>query len=463
MGIPLVALQSQPLDVAGSLGKGMQLRQLADANKLAPLQQQQAQQQVQLGQQTMQANAMKLQQEQKAIKDQETITQLFAEAGDDLGPAVKKAMGINPTLAAQYQKSILDAEDAGIKKKSSILDYHAKQAGRMAQLAGSVTDESTFRSAIGQALAEGAIDAESAVKMLTQPFDPKMIDGIRQQALTAEQQIKEKADQLKAAEEKRELDAKMPGLVAESKMKEQEAALTPQQRENLRLTAVGEQTQNPAAVNAWVSKINNGEATISQVPYGMRNAVIEAQEKTGETILTNVQRADVKKLTSMQKLVDDMRKLKEKVHPPETGLEAKLSGAYRTAKRWVATDPVVTEVESLLAQIATIARGVSGEVGVLTNPDIARADTLRPTLFNSSADWDAKINSFQSGIDRGYDTFADTAGVPSSAIRGRSTGAPPTASAKTLSMAQLQQAAKDNGVSVEEAKKQAESQGYKVQ
>lgn len=197
MGIPLVALQGQqqlgPLD---QYGKAMQLKALLNANALAPGQQQ-------IQQQTIQANQQQIAAQQKQADDQAKIAKIFQDSGDDVGSAVKQSMAVNPQLALGYQKQILESQDASLKEKTSLLDYHNKQAGRLGQLANGVTDQVSFQSAIGDALKEGDIDAPTATKLLSQPYNPQIVDQIKNNALTVQQQIAQQNETLKQQETER--------------------------------------------------------------------------------------------------------------------------------------------------------------------------------------------------------------------------------------------------------------------
>lgn len=205
--MPLVALSVHPPEPLPNLAdqrmKAMQLNQLGQQTQqqaaLYPGQQQ-------LQQQQIQSSTLDLQEKQKQMDDQAKIEKIFQDSGDDMKSAIPKVMAINPTMGIQYQKSIMDSETAALNQKKAIIGYHSSVAGRLAELAGGVKDESSFHSAIGQALSENLIDAPTAAKYLSQPFSPEEVTQIQQQALSAKDQL-EQADKALTLKETAKRDA----------------------------------------------------------------------------------------------------------------------------------------------------------------------------------------------------------------------------------------------------------------
>jgi hypothetical protein len=190
--IPLVALsakQPEAPDILGSAAKAASIGNLLGQNALQPGQLQAQQQNLALGQQNQQMNAINIQQKQKEIEDQAKIEKILTDSGSDFKSAIPQIMAVNPQLGLQYQKSIMDSDAADLNHKKAIIQYHNETAGRLAQLAGGVTDETSFHNAIGRALSENLIDGPTAAKYLSQPFSPDEVKQIQQQALTAKDQL----------------------------------------------------------------------------------------------------------------------------------------------------------------------------------------------------------------------------------------------------------------------------------
>jgi hypothetical protein len=216
--IPLVALsakQPEAPDILGSAAKAAQIGNLLGQNAMQPGQLQAQQQNLALGQQTQQMNALKIQQTQKEIDDQAKIEKIITDSGSDFKSAIPQIMAVNPQLGLQYQKSIMDSDAADLNHKKAIIQYHNETAGRLAQLAGGVTDEPSFHNAIGRALSENLIDAPTAAKYLSQPFSQDEVNQIQQQALSAKDQL-DLADKTITAKAKQESEARLEKTQAET-------------------------------------------------------------------------------------------------------------------------------------------------------------------------------------------------------------------------------------------------------
>lgn len=199
MGIPLVALQGQQQPgLLDQYGKAMQLKALLNANSLAPGQQQ-------IQQQTIQANQQQLSAQQKQADDQAKIAKIFQDSGDDVGSAVKQSMAVNPQLALGYQKQILESQDAGVKYKSSLIDYHSKQTEQLGKILDGISDQKSYTSAIGKALADPdtGLDAATAAKLLSQPYNPQTIAQMRAQTMNTQQFLAQQNEAIKQTETER--------------------------------------------------------------------------------------------------------------------------------------------------------------------------------------------------------------------------------------------------------------------
>jgi hypothetical protein len=175
-GLP--ALSIRPAQVESPLDAYARIQQLRG----------QAQQQ-QLGAEQLRGAQLQNTQTQTAVNEDAAYKQALANSGGDIRKALPDIMKVAPTRGIMLQKQIMEWDKASIDQKKSILDYHQKQAARLGQIAGSVTDQPTYEAAINQAAQEQLIEPAQAQQLLATPYDPATVKGFQQQAVTAEQQI----------------------------------------------------------------------------------------------------------------------------------------------------------------------------------------------------------------------------------------------------------------------------------
>jgi hypothetical protein len=419
----------------------MQLRalsgQVQQQQALYPGQQQAQQQQLQSGQ-------LDLQEKQKQIADQAKIEKLFADAGNDpeaIKATIPKIMAVNPAMGIQYQKNIMQSQEADISLKKAVIGYHADVAGRIAQVVGGVKDQDSYQKGIGSLLAEGTIDPQTAAQYLSQPFDPAKIADIQQKALSAKDQL-ELADKKLTEQEKAKLDAsEIAKNTAQGKLADVQATnagqVTPaiqfqQNQENYRATLAR------AATNAN----ETGKAGIA------------ALQKQGDTY---------------SQFLSTANSLKQSLAAAQNGNEMAAAVAPLQGTLFVTTAEGVkrinqTELQNVAGAGSLIQR-IDGALGkqegkgplsdTLKNDMAQLVDLYTKSKFDvyqKQAAYTQKLH----GLDPTKTPVLDKDGNISEA-----TNAVPAAG-KTLSMAQIQQAAKDHNVSVDEATRQAKAAGYTV-
>lgn len=123
--VPQLQIPDAP-DIAGSYGKGVQIRNLMQAGQqqqaMAPGQQVLQQQQIQAGQQGIQQNEMQLKQQQQDMQDQQTIQQAASAHNGSLIDALPELVGkVSPKAYA----GVVDHID---KKKKEIADLTKVEA-----------------------------------------------------------------------------------------------------------------------------------------------------------------------------------------------------------------------------------------------------------------------------------------------------------------------------------------------
>ena len=173
--VPLTALgvkvPEQP-DFIGNAARVMQLRELANANALAPGQQQLQQQQIQAGQQNLQIGQQNLAMNQQLLASRQGLQKTISEwdpAKDNIEdfPAKASQNGVLP----QDIKPFIDMQESLTKNKTANLDFMQKKQGIITDGLSAVLDspdEQLAANATGklQELSQiGAIDAPTAQKL----------------------------------------------------------------------------------------------------------------------------------------------------------------------------------------------------------------------------------------------------------------------------------------------------------
>jgi hypothetical protein len=150
-----------------------------------------AQQQQQLGAEQLKGAQLQNTQLQTAVDEDTAYKQAIANAGGDIRKALPDIMKVAPNRGVVLQKQLTEWDNADINKKKAILDLHEKQAGRLGQIAGSVTDQPSYEAAIQQATQEQLIEPQAAQQLLATPYNPQTVKAFQQQALTAQQQLQQ--------------------------------------------------------------------------------------------------------------------------------------------------------------------------------------------------------------------------------------------------------------------------------
>lgn len=208
MGIPLAALNArvpeQP-DLLSKVGQVMQLRNISQQGQL----------------QQAQLTGVNQQNKERAsaLQEADAVKKAIADVGGDIRKALPTIMQVSPPTGIAYQKAIQEWDNLTIDGKIKKLDLHEKQIQGLGQLAATVKDQPSRDAALQQAVQQGLLSTEEAQTVASQPFDPTHPTQWQEQALTAQQQIEAARQKLLDDRSKKELDAKLPGLTAESTLK----------------------------------------------------------------------------------------------------------------------------------------------------------------------------------------------------------------------------------------------------
>jgi len=101
------------------------------------------------------------------------------------------------------------------------------------------------------------------------------------------------------------------------------------------------------------------------------------------------------------------------IDPKNFGPLARITGLIRKGAAWAGLDPAVkTFSDYRQSVIAPLARAISGEVGVLTDADISRAEGLLPDIGESQAEVDRKIFNLKEAIINKRISIYKSVGLP---------------------------------------------------
>jgi len=172
--------------------------------------------------------------------------------------------------------------------------------------------------------------------------------------------------------------------------------------------------ESDEAVSTLADAVISGELPITRISQRDLPAVLQEVDRRGEIILTPKLRADAQKLADMEQTILKLEDLHQRIAPYKSGIAARTSGVTRTMAKWAGYDADARELDTLKADLGPIARSISREVGVLTNPDISRAEVLVPNISDTDEEWTRKLNQIRRAIDAGYQTIQKVAGQPAS-------------------------------------------------
>lgn len=139
--------------------------------------------------------------------------------------------------------------------------------------------------------------------------------------------------------------------------------------------------------------------SISEIPIGQRGAVAEELRNRGVSLLTVKQREAQAKLSSAENIFEQIKDISKRVNIIEFGPEARARGAVRIAAAAAGLDNDVRLMRRQIAFLGNLARGLGGEVGVLTDRDIDRINAIMPKPTDSKSEALDAINEIQAIFD----------------------------------------------------------------
>jgi hypothetical protein len=148
---------------------------------------------------------------------------------------------------------------------------------------------------------------------------------------------------------------------------------------------VTESTENPAIVN-WAAKVQNGEAELTNVPEKYRTPVVSYMEQNGLTIVPRKARDTIAALGQAGGIVDQLKTLATELNPQfaKTPAQRVTKGGRLAVGAFLQSNQKAVEINRFKEGILSTLSRATGERGVLTDQDIARARNLLPRLTDTA-------------------------------------------------------------------------------
>jgi len=155
------------------------------------------------------------------------------------------------------------------------------------------------------------------------------------------------------------------------------------------------------------------EAQALRVPYGTTKGQAMGMGITPlPSGLRSKQADQLLKLQGVRDTADQISSLITEIGPEEFGPKGRAAGLIRKGLSLIGLAPEITAYEAIRkASIGPLARAISGEVGVLTDRDIARAAELLPNIGDSAEEVRRKLKNL-------YDTISNREEAAQSAFGG---------------------------------------------
>jgi len=166
-----------------------------------------------------QVNQLALRQKQTEFNEGEAVKQAIANAGGDVRKALPEIIKASPRTGIVMQRQLAEWDAADVNQKKNILDLQQARIKRLSQLAAGVTSQEQYTAGLQQAVKEGLLDQESAQTYAQQTWTPELTQRFQTEALDTSQRLQNARQQL-------ELEAKLPGIKADTERKMAEAEAT---------------------------------------------------------------------------------------------------------------------------------------------------------------------------------------------------------------------------------------------
>ena len=158
----------------------------------------------------------------------------------------------------------------------------------------------------------------------------------------------------------------------------------------------------------WADRVARGQATLSSVPQAIRGKVVDALGNA--QIITGKQREQLTGLDQVDAIVSQIENYSKQVNT-KYGLNALAGGALQNALAKLQNAPEVQGLQRQIGFLGTLARNLGGNVGALSDADIARAIQLIPVVGDSDTVAAQKIADLRSLLRGRRDAILGQAGT----------------------------------------------------
>jgi hypothetical protein len=483
-GLPALAIKPpQQEDLLSKVGQITQLKSMMQAQQL-----QKGQLAMQPG--ALQAEQMKNQATAQDLQDNQIFTRAHQDAGGDWDKTIslatkygasEKAIQTRRSGMADFQKKLTDKTKDDLANLKSQSEMVAQQAGAALQ-APAEQRPALVKQGLAQMVQAGVLKPEDAQAQYQQ-YQQQGDDFLKSHmagAITAQQQIENAAKKQDQALALHAQQFKETGISAEqaqtAAQKAQELRLASQrnfyegQRVGLEGQRVGIEQQKLTAGVIPLDQVTNttkaGRPYISMddLPkdkYGSdamkRQAAAAGIPVVNKDTASMLQDIDTAK-ANQQYMLDAIGKKLASGAP-----ERLWYGPANTIEKMMQTDPDMASVGTFRTAAIQSLRAVAGSKGLRINQAEIKAaqDNDVPKLTDTLPVAQKKLQNmgqFMEDIEAAHLNRNRQANAPQQAGTMQ-----PAGGGKVLSSAAIQQAAKDHGVSVDEAARQAKAAGYTIQ
>lgn len=150
-------------------------------------------------------------------------------------------------------------------------------------------------------------------------------------------------------------------------------------------------------IQALADEVAEGRVPQENIPQSLKAQVISRVRKGGGVLMTRKQTESFQKAGQLERVVDEIERVSLQVNTGKP-LMTPLTRAQKETAAFFGTDENAVRLKAARAQLGPIARGISQEVGVLTDRDIQRAEVAVPQVGESAAATKAKLSQLKTWI-----------------------------------------------------------------
>jgi hypothetical protein len=327
-------------------------------------------------QQRLEEGNLRLQALRDVARSRASIETILRNAGGNLDAALPEIMQVDPELGLQLQKQRAEWAQLDTTGKMKLLDLENKKLETAGRLLGTVRDDATKLSAIQQAMELGLLDERRAQEYAARPYAPDWIEDIRNQALTAKEQV-DVARQRLADEETRRHNLAQERLRQHQPVPGVDVPFSPEvMRQKRELAAQG----SSPAVAPENKLLTPTEAAQLGVPYGTtRQQAFGQRSRTVDERTKEIARAQI------EPAIAELERLSKGLITQHAASVQRALGSGMSIEAAIGNNPdyrVYQDARQALA--ATLA--VAQQGSRITDMDVKIWLNMLPDVFRDTAD-----------------------------------------------------------------------------